>query len=106
MFLYSPPRILFTAAEQALLRLSLRGSTDRAMSDDLGIPLTAVKARWNRIHARVMAQLPDLFAGVSLPDRGRTRGTQFRHLILDYVRDNPSELTPHPRPVRAHTASR
>jgi hypothetical protein len=95
MFAYSPPRLFFTGAEQALLSAALAGITDETLSAQLGIPLSAVKARWCRIQRRVATVAPHLFANVLQPPFRRGRGVQTRHLILQYVRDNPSELTPY-----------
>jgi len=106
MFAYSPPRLFFTPAEQHLIAEALAGGTDATLSARLGIPRSAVKARWTRIQQRVARTAPELFADVPLPHRGR--GVQTRHLILNYVRQHPSELTPYPslsvaRRLRAST---
>jgi hypothetical protein len=96
LFTYSPPKLRFTAPEQRLLSEALAGGTDETLSAHLGIPLSAVKARWTRIQERVMRFAPDLFANLRVaPHRDRGRGVQTRHLILRYLRDHPSELTPY-----------
>jgi hypothetical protein len=97
MFLYARPRLRFTPSEQALLRSAIRGCTDRESTVALGIPITAVKSRWTRIHERVADELPALLPRSSSSARAESRGSQSRHLILDYVREHPSELTPYPR---------
>ena len=97
MFLYTPPRLRFTPAEQALLRSALRGHTDRQSSERLGVPLTAVKARWTRIQARVANELPALATRAPSSLQPASRGNQSRQSILEYVRDHPSELTPYRR---------
>jgi len=94
MFAYSPPRLFFTAAEQRLLSEALAGVTDETLSARLGIPRSAVKARWTRIQERVARMAPELFRDVPTPPVPR-RGVQTRHLILQYVRDHPSELSPY-----------
>jgi hypothetical protein len=43
---------------------------------------------------------PQVFAHVPVAPYRRARGVQTRHLILQFVRDNPSELTPYPSPGR------
>jgi hypothetical protein len=63
MFLYAPPRLGFTTAERALLLSALGGRTDRESAVALGIPLTAVKARWTRILARAADQDPRVARG-------------------------------------------
>jgi len=94
MFAYSPPRLFFTSAEQQLIAEALAGVTDETLSVRLGIPRSAVKARWSRIQERVARMTPELFRDVPTPQRCG-RGVQTRHLILQYVRDHPSELTPY-----------
>jgi hypothetical protein len=47
MFAYSPPRLFFTSAEQQLIAEALAGVTDETLSVRLGIPRSAVKARWS-----------------------------------------------------------
>jgi hypothetical protein len=93
MFAYSPPRLMFTRAEQELLAEALVGATDETLGERLDIPLSAVKARWSRIHGRFARFAPELLHHVALPDHGR--GVQTRHLILHYIRQHPSELTPY-----------
>jgi hypothetical protein len=104
MFAYSPPRLRFTEAEQRLLSEALTGVTDETLSTRLSIPVSAVKARWTRIQARVARLAPALFTNV--PDAPPLRrGVQTRHLILQYVRDHPSELTPYAWPVHGSVSA-
>jgi hypothetical protein len=98
VFAYSPPRLFFTAAEKELIAEALDGATDDITRRRLGIPLSAVKARWSRIQERVARVAPELLEGVPAMPHRRGRGVQTRHLILQYVRDHPSELTPYPGP--------
>lgn len=58
----------------------------------MGVPISAVKARWTRIQERFAQYAPEVLTGIPAP-RG-SRGVQTRHLILQYIRDHPSELTP------------
>jgi hypothetical protein len=107
MFAYSPPRLFFTTAEQELLSEALAGVTDGTLSRRLQIPLSAVKARWTRVQERAVRRAPDLFKDVPVPPCGG-RGVQRRHLILQYVRHHPSELTPYaqtPARQRPHPAA-
>jgi len=97
MFAYNPPRAFFTRAEQRLLQAALDGAPDDTISARLGIPVSAVKARWTRIHQRVVKCLPELVEHVRAPHASDRRGAQIRHLVLEYVRQNPSELTPYVR---------
>jgi hypothetical protein len=94
LFLYNSPRMFFTQGERELLRAALDGDTDEGLADRLGVSVSAVKARWCRIQQRAALRHPDLFAHVANASADRGRGPQVRHLILRYVRANPSELTP------------
>jgi hypothetical protein len=105
IFVYSPPRILFTPSEQGLIRPALRGGTDEALSARLGVSLSSVKARWTRILQRAARRMPQLFDEVPVPQRANRRGTQIRHLILEYARANPSELTPYVRRLDGSVSS-
>lgn len=100
MFAYSPPRLRFTPAEQQLLVAALAGATDQTLSTRLNVRLSAVKARWTRVQARVTRLAPKLLSDVPVARR-LERGVQTRHLILQYVRDHPSELTPYAWPGQA-----
>jgi hypothetical protein len=95
MFVYSPPRIRFTESEQNLLRAALSGGPDETLAIKVGVPLTAVKARWTRLLARASAAVPDLFADLPAARRMSGRGAQCRHVLLEYVRQHPAELTPY-----------
>jgi hypothetical protein len=94
MFAYSPPIIRFTATERRVLRFALSGATDEVVATLLRVPLTAVKARWRRIQDRATI-VPGLGERIATLRRQHTRGLQWRHLIIEYVRTNPSELTPY-----------
>jgi len=96
MFAYWPPRILFTPPERALLRAALAGGTDEALAARLGVAVSAVKGRWTRIQHRVADRVPQLLPKADASHG--TRGAQTRHVLLDFVRHNPAELTPYPRP--------
>jgi hypothetical protein len=99
MFVYSAPQAFFTAAEQELLRSALDGGTDVDISRRLGVPLTAVKARWQRIHDRMLTRAPHVLEQRRESQYPERRGGQMRHAILAFVRANPSELTPYARPT-------
>jgi hypothetical protein len=97
MFAYKPPQVPFTRAEQHLLRAGLDGAPDEVVAARLGIPISSVKARWTRVYQRVVQCLPNLVEHVRAPHAGDRRGAQIRHLVLEYIRQNPSELTPYQR---------
>jgi hypothetical protein len=95
MFTYFPPRVLFTTPEQEVLREALAGATDMQIATRLGTSVAAVKSRLTRAYERLHARLPGVLPLRDTNDVGR--GSQVRHLVLDFVRDNPSELTPYER---------
>jgi hypothetical protein len=101
LFVYAPPRIFFSPAEQELLASALIGETDEQLARSLNLGLATVKGRWRQIYARVAAVSPEL-----LPDCGevpseRARGKEKRRPLLDYLRRHPEELRPHLRPRAA-----
>jgi hypothetical protein len=108
-FAYNPPRIMFTAREQELLRAALDGAPDDIVAGRLGVGLSSVKARWTRVQQRAMQMAPELFHSVPLPRQPHRRGAQTRHLVLEYVREHRAELTPylrdHRRAPRARVAT-
>jgi hypothetical protein len=104
MFVYEAPRIIFTPAEQALLRASLDGSTNDRIAARLAIPVSAVRARWARVQERAFQRVPDLFRDLPDAEHERGRGPQSRHLIIEYVRRHPSELTPYTPAEREDSA--
>ena len=91
MFSYGVPRLLFTPQEQRMLRHALSGATDAELALQLGASLTAIKAQWRRVFDRA-AVVDETLVGPDYPGAG-TRGMQKRHVILDYVRRHPEELT-------------
>jgi hypothetical protein len=94
MFTYSPPIIRFTAAERRVLQAARAGATDERIAGMLRVPVSAVKARWRRIQERAM-RLPALRDQIDAVRREHRRGLQWRHFVIDYVRAQPSELTPY-----------
>jgi hypothetical protein len=58
---------------------------------------------------RATRMVPELFRSVPLPKQPHQRGAQTRHLVLEYVRAHPSELTPYlrepPRALPPHVAT-
>ena len=71
------------------------GGTDTTIARELGIAVAAVKGRWLRIIERAAAKHQELGSTIEALKRDGTRGPQIRHLIVDYVRRHPSELTPY-----------
>jgi hypothetical protein len=94
-FVYAPPAARFTSAEQEVLRTALGGATDEGISTYLGVPLTAVKARWTRIQQKVARRVPHVLSQLRESKRDDRRGPQARQFILEFVRRHPAELTPY-----------
>lgn len=95
MFLYRPPRMHLSASDQELLLAALEGGTDETLAARIGISTSGVKARWTRIQQKASKSIPEQFPCAQRAPRGSARGAQIRHIILRYVRNNPSELTPY-----------
>jgi hypothetical protein len=95
MFTYTAPRIQFTRQEQELLREALAsGATDPVLAQRLGITVPAAKARWKRLFERVAERMPELLPARSVRTSA-ARGAQMRHVVLQFVRKHPAELTPY-----------
>jgi hypothetical protein len=102
LFVYAPPRIFFSPAEQKLLTVALLGETDRQLARSLNLGLPTVKGHWRQIYARVAAVSPELLPDSAEVPPERARGKEKRRPLLDYLRRHPEELRPHLRP-RART---
>jgi hypothetical protein len=92
LFLYAPPQLGLSRGEQRLLVSALAGGTDRNLSDELGVSLSAVKQTWRKIYSRVGKSLPDLVPHESESAFGR--GRQKKQQLLAYLREHPEELRP------------
>jgi len=57
----------------------------------LGVTLSAVKARWRSVIAVIEETMPEL---VRDAENREGRGMQKRHRVLAYVRTHPEELRP------------
>lgn len=95
MFLYQPPRFVFSRSEQRLLLAASHGATDQALSGELGISLGTVKKTWRLIYDRVAACSPELIPhnsenGDGLSERGREK----KQRLIAYLREHTEELRP------------
>jgi DNA-binding CsgD family transcriptional regulator len=97
LFVYQPPKLDFSPAEQALLGHALRGQTDSQLARSLGVALPTVKGRWRQIYARVAAVSPDLLPEPDVAAPGPARVKEKRRSLLDYLQRHPEELRPHQR---------
>jgi hypothetical protein len=92
IFLYAPPLVCFTPAERDLLQAAVSGATDAEIARVMKISVSAVKARWSRTNSRFFTRFPE---SERRHNRSGSRGEQIRHVLLEYVRTHPSELTPY-----------
>jgi len=79
-------------SDQQLLLAALRGATDTELVTELGVKLSAVKARWRSTFARIAEAMPDMVSDVNDHEG---RGPQKRHKVLSYLRSHPEELRPY-----------
>lgn len=86
------PVLRLRDSDQRLLLAALTGATDQELASDLGITLSAVKARWRSTVQRIEETMPNLVGDTDARDG---RGVQKRHRILAYVRSHPVELRPY-----------
>ncbi|MGE3508684.1 MAG: hypothetical protein AB7N65_07350 [Vicinamibacterales bacterium] len=95
LFLYRPPTLGLSHAERVVLAAALTFGTDTAIAEALRLPLATVKGRWSRIFRRVASTpIGDRLSASKAADR---RGPQSRHILLEYLRRNPWELTGYDR---------
>jgi len=91
LFLYRRPSLALSDAEKAVLTAALTFGTDTAIANALRLPLATVKGRWARIFRRVAAT--PIGERLSAGKANDQRGPQSRHILLEYLRRNPWELT-------------
>lgn len=92
LFKRSKPVLRLRDSDQQLLLAAMGGATDLELVSEIGVTLSAVKARWRATFARIAETIPEL-----IPDLAdhEGRGLQKRHRVLDYVRNHPEELRPY-----------
>ncbi len=91
IFSYREPKLRLRESDQEMLAAAVNGSTDTDLARELGVTVSAVKARWRSTFTSIARSVPLLVDDL---DDGRGRGLQKRHLVLAYVRDHPEELRP------------
>ncbi len=85
------PQLRLAKSDRELLAAALKGMTDHELASELGVSLSAVKARWRSIFLKFSEALPGLIEDMV---SDAVRGPQKRHRILDYVRAHPEEMRP------------
>jgi hypothetical protein len=86
------PVLRLRDSDQQLLLAAMGGATDLELVSEIGVTLSAVKARWRSAFARIAEVMPELIPDL---DDHEGRGMQKRHRVLDYVRKHPEELRPY-----------
>lgn len=92
LFSTAKPVLRLRESDQELLLAALEGATDSELARQLGLTLSAIKARWRSIFekaAKVMSEL------LEEDVREEIRGSQKRHRVLAYVRNHMEELRPY-----------
>lgn len=92
LFNFREPMLRLRDSDQQMLLAALRGVTDSELATELGLTLSAVKARWRSTYTRIAAVMPGL---VSDAGDNECRGSQKRHIVLAYIRSHPEELRPY-----------
>jgi hypothetical protein len=97
LFAFSPPVILFPAAERRMLEQALNGLSDEELAAELGLSINTVKRMWKSVYARSAERAPHVM--LSDPGHGpaerRVRGAEKRRHLLLYIREHPEELRPY-----------
>jgi len=95
VFVFKPPRLCLTRAEQAMLRQALLGYTDIELAACLHLALPTVKSRWRMLYEHVGGIVPKLVPEVvDARDNHTARGPEKRRRLLEYLRQHPEELRP------------
>jgi len=96
LFIYTPPRFLFSRSQRVLLQHALGGETCETLAASLAVSRWTVKKRWHAIYERVAdvdsELLPSPIAdGLDASSRGAER----RRHLLNYLRQHLEELRPY-----------
>jgi hypothetical protein len=95
-FVWTPPKLGFSAAEQDTLALALRGRRDQDIAAECHVSTSTIKKRWDSILARVAGVGPDLFPSWSATEsRIGRRGPEKRTDLLQYLAAHLEELRPY-----------
>ncbi len=94
LFVYTPPRICFSRAEQRLLQGALQGLTDHDLAARLRLTLATIKTTWRNIYSRVHRFAPDVLPDSAVDPARSSRQREKRRRVLEYVRRHPEDLRP------------
>jgi hypothetical protein len=96
LFIYTPPRFLFSRSQRVLLQHALRGETCETLAASLALSRWTVKKRWHAIYERV-ADVDSELLPLPIADGldASSRGTERRRHLLNYLRQHLEELRPY-----------
>jgi hypothetical protein len=107
VFQYFPPKLGLSLSQQKLILRALKGGTDRALSEELGISLTGVKRSWASIYERAAPHVEGLRSRDEYAaEEPASRGSEQRRFVIEYVRAHMEEVRPFsPALLRKHLAA-
>ena len=109
LFIYTPPRFLFSRSQRILLQHALTGETCETLAASLSVSRWTVKKRWHAIYDRVADVDNELLpASSAYSAHASPRGAERRRHLLNYLRQHLEELRPYESPKRqmAHEQAR
>ena len=95
LFIYTPPRFLFSRSQRVLLRRALRGETCETLAASLSVSRWTVKKRWHAIYERVADVDGELLPpSIAYGAHATSRGSERRRHLLNYLRQHLEEIRP------------
>ena len=89
LFIYAPPRFLFSRSQRVLLRHALSGETCETLAASLSVSLSTVKKRWHAIYERVADVDGELLPpSIAYGAPAASRGSERRRHLLNSVRQH------------------
>ena len=96
LFIFTPPRFLFSRSQRVLLQQALGGGTCETLAASLAVSRWTVKKRWHAIYERV-ADVDSELLPSPIADglEASSRGMERRRHLLNYLRQHLEELRPY-----------
>ena len=96
LFVYTPPRFLFSRSQRVLLRHALSGETCDTLAASLSVSRWTVKKRWHAIYERVADVDGELLPpSIAYGAPAASRGSERRRHLLNYLRQHLEEIRPY-----------
>ena len=96
LFVYTPPRFLFSRSQRVLLRHALSGETCETLAASLSVSRWTVKKRWHAIYERVADVDSELLPpSIAYGAHASSRGSERRRHLLNYLRQHLEEIRPY-----------